>query len=121
MSGAEQALADRLHEVALLVSQAIGLVDDLASQDRILYAPTYRNVLDHGHKGTRKKTLGDAKREARQVATLLRRAWEIADPVSEKRLLEARCIACPDDDVRCPTCGEDGGTSCGMPNCGLLA
>jgi hypothetical protein len=20
----------------------------------------------------------------------------------------------------CPTCGEDGGTSCGMPNCGLL-
>ena len=26
-----------------------------------------------------------------------------------------------DDDGRCPTCGEDGGTSCGMPNCGLLA
>ena len=24
------------------------------------------------------------------------------------------------DDDRCPTCGEDGGTSCGMPNCGLL-
>ena len=26
-----------------------------------------------------------------------------------------------DDECRCPTCGEDGGTSCGMPNCGLLA
>ena len=26
-----------------------------------------------------------------------------------------------EDDSRCPTCGEDGGTSCGMPNCGLLA
>ena len=25
------------------------------------------------------------------------------------------------DDSACPTCGEDGGTSCGMPNCGLLA
>lgn len=25
-----------------------------------------------------------------------------------------------DEDERCPTCGEDGGTSCGMPNCGLL-
>jgi hypothetical protein len=25
-----------------------------------------------------------------------------------------------DDDGRCPTCGENGGTSCGMPNCGLL-
>ena len=24
------------------------------------------------------------------------------------------------DEDRCPTCGEDGGTSCGMPNCGLL-
>ncbi len=25
------------------------------------------------------------------------------------------------EDTRCPTCGEeDGGTSCGMPNCGLL-
>jgi hypothetical protein len=24
------------------------------------------------------------------------------------------------DDSACPTCGEDGGTSCGMPNCGLL-
>lgn len=24
------------------------------------------------------------------------------------------------DDGGCPTCGEDGGTSCGMPNCGLL-
>lgn len=24
------------------------------------------------------------------------------------------------DDTSCPTCGEDGGTSCGMPNCGLL-
>jgi hypothetical protein len=26
-----------------------------------------------------------------------------------------------DDDGRCPTCGEDGGTSCGAPSCGLLA
>ena len=26
-----------------------------------------------------------------------------------------------DDVDKCPTCGEDGGTSCGMPNCGLLA
>jgi hypothetical protein len=26
-----------------------------------------------------------------------------------------------EDDGRCPTCGEDGGTSCGNPNCGLLA
>lgn len=118
MSGAEQALADRLQEVALLVSQAIGLVDDIASQDRILYAPTYRNVLDHGHKGTRKKTLGDAKREARQVATVLRRAWEIADPVSEESLREA--LGPCDEDGRCTTCGEDGGTSCGMPNCGIL-
>lgn len=25
-----------------------------------------------------------------------------------------------DDGGHCPTCGEDGGTSCGMPNCGLL-
>jgi len=80
---------DRLQEVALLVSEAIRLVDDIASQDRIQYTPTYRNLLEHGHKGTRKKTLGDAKREARQVATLLRRAWEIADPSSEQRLLEA--------------------------------
>ena len=24
------------------------------------------------------------------------------------------------DDGGCPVCGEDGGTSCGMPNCGLL-
>jgi hypothetical protein len=24
-------------------------------------------------------------------------------------------------DLACPTCGEDGGTSCGAPNCGLLA
>lgn len=24
-----------------------------------------------------------------------------------------------DEDTSCPTCGEDGGTSCGMPNCGL--
>ena len=23
-------------------------------------------------------------------------------------------------DTSCPTCGEDGGTSCGLPNCGLL-
>lgn len=37
-------------------------------------------------------------------------------------LIEAECLACSDgDDGRCPTCGEDGGTSCGMPNCGLLA
>ena len=31
---------------------------------------------------------------------------------------------CPDgddDNGRCPTCGEDGGTSCGMPNFGRLA
>lgn len=36
-------------------------------------------------------------------------------------LIEADCLACTDDeDGRCPTCGEDGGTSCGMPNCGLL-
>ena len=26
-----------------------------------------------------------------------------------------------DDDGRCPTCGEDGGTSCGLPSFGLLA
>jgi hypothetical protein len=26
----------------------------------------------------------------------------------------------PQDCDACPTCGEDGGTSCGMPNCGLL-
>jgi len=29
----------------------------------------------------------------------------------------------PEEDIdqgRCPTCGEDGGTSCGMSNCGLL-
>jgi hypothetical protein len=25
-----------------------------------------------------------------------------------------------EDDSRCPTCGEDGGTSCGMPNCGFI-
>jgi hypothetical protein len=25
------------------------------------------------------------------------------------------------DDGGCPVCGEDGGTSCGMPNCGLLS
>lgn len=24
------------------------------------------------------------------------------------------------EDGACPTCGEDGGTSCGDPNCGLL-
>jgi hypothetical protein len=24
------------------------------------------------------------------------------------------------EDSRCPTCGEDGGTSCGAPNCGFL-
>lgn len=24
-------------------------------------------------------------------------------------------------DGACPTCGEDGGTSCGAPNCGLLS
>ena len=26
-----------------------------------------------------------------------------------------------DEDGACPTCGEDGGTSCGAPNCGLLS
>ncbi len=26
-----------------------------------------------------------------------------------------------DDDGGCPVCGADGGTSCGMPNCGLLS
>lgn len=26
-----------------------------------------------------------------------------------------------DDESRCPTCGDDGGTSCGAPNCGLLS
>ena len=104
MNGDEQTLAERLQEVALLVSQAIGLVDGIASQDRILYAPTYRNALDHGHKGTRKKTLGDAKIEARQVATVLRRAWEIADPISEDRLRQALC-PCDEEDGRCPTCG----------------
>ena len=36
-------------------------------------------------------------------------------------LIEAPCQGCnDDDDGSCPTCGEDGGTSCGMPNCGLL-
>lgn len=30
------------------------------------------------------------------------------------------CGAAHGDDGSCPTCGEDGGTSCGMPNCGLL-
>ena len=36
-------------------------------------------------------------------------------------LIEADCLACNDEDTEgCPTCGEDGGTSCGMPNCGLL-
>lgn len=25
-----------------------------------------------------------------------------------------------DDDTACPTCGQDGGTSCGSPTCGLL-
>ena len=36
-------------------------------------------------------------------------------------LIEADCLACTDEDTEdCPTCGEDGGTSCGMPNCGLL-
>jgi len=29
-------------------------------------------------------------------------------------------VLVPADDGRCPTCGEDGGTSCGIPNCGLL-
>lgn len=24
------------------------------------------------------------------------------------------------DDSRCPTCGDDGGTSCGMLNCGMI-
>lgn len=28
--------------------------------------------------------------------------------------------ALADEDTRCPACGEDGGTSCGDPNCGLL-
>ena len=37
------------------------------------------------------------------------------------QLAEACGAAHSDDDGRCPTCGEDGGTSCGMPNCGLLA
>ena len=45
-------------------------------------------------------------------------------------LEDERCMVCGShaemcsaahDDGRCPTCGEDGGTSCGMPNCGLLA
>jgi hypothetical protein len=47
-------------------------------------------------------------------------------------LEEERCLVCgklaeacgaahADDDGRCLACGEDGGTSCGMPNCGLLA
>jgi hypothetical protein len=36
------------------------------------------------------------------------------------QLAEACGAAHADDDDRCPTCGEDGGTSCGMPNCGLL-
>jgi hypothetical protein len=81
--------AERLEAVALLISQALSLADDLAGKDRIGYTPTYRNLLDHGHKGTRKKTMADAKREARQVATILRQAWEIADPISEQSLLAA--------------------------------
>lgn len=34
--------------------------------------------------------------------------------------LKAALAEQPADDERCPTCGEDGGTSCGMPNCGLI-
>lgn len=35
------------------------------------------------------------------------------------QLAEA-CGAAHADDDRCPTCGaEDGGTTCGLPNCGL--
>ena len=37
-----------------------------------------------------------------------------------KRLEAALAEPSEADDTSCPTCGEDGGTSCGMPNCGLL-
>jgi hypothetical protein len=46
-------------------------------------------------------------------------------------LIDEKCLACDesdfdfldddDDDGQCPTCGEDGGTSCGSLNCGLLS
>lgn len=38
-----------------------------------------------------------------------------------QRMLAAHLTTETTLDARCPTCGEDGGTSCGIPNCGLLS
>ncbi len=50
-------------------------------------------------------------------------AWDGSDGVvGFERAIDAARAALEDDDedTRCPTCGNDGGTSCGVPSCGLL-
>jgi hypothetical protein len=48
------------------------------------------------------------------------KAWNVEGVIREALAALDAALAQDDEDTRCPTCGEDGGTSCGMPNCGLL-
>lgn len=48
----------------------------------------------------------------------------IANLIAERDALRRAAVAGleqDEDDSVCPTCGEDGGTGCGVPNCGLLS
>lgn len=77
-------IKDRLFYAAGLVGEAVSRVDKI-QDEFISYAPTTANVLKHGHRGTRKRTLNDAKCDAEHTAMILRRVWEILDPVNKNR------------------------------------
>lgn len=72
-------LKDRLFYATNYVCEAISRIEKI-QEENIGYDPTYQNWVKHGHKGTRKRTLKDAKDDARNAVTLLRKAWDILDP-----------------------------------------
>lgn len=70
---------EREREAALLVSEAMSVVIEIAEARRQGYADYPANP-QRGRLETRPMTMKDAKQRARYAEKLLRQAWDILDP-----------------------------------------
>lgn len=68
-----QRAVEAIHEAISCLGQA--------QQETIGRDPTYRNILEHGVTGTRKRTITDVRRNCRQAEKLIREVWELIDPI----------------------------------------
>lgn len=113
------ALEDAIRDATLEVTAALQYTESI--RDSKHTGITYETMQRSGFKRKnwqRPYNLTDARSEAKTASIRLRNAWQLLDPIEEPA---AKAQLVNEDDGSCPTCGEDGGTSCGMPNCGLLA